>query len=1188
MKLKALEIQGFKSFADKIKLNFDSGITAVVGPNGSGKSNIADAVRWVLGEQSVKTLRGGKMEDVIFNGTQQRKAQGVASVTLIIDNQDKSLPLDEDEIYVSRKLYRSGESEYRINENSVRLKDIYELFMDTGIGRDGYAIIGQGKVAEIVSARSRERREIFEEAAGISKFRYRKQEAERQLSLSQDNLSRLLDIKTEIEDRLEPLKLQSEKAQKYLNYAQEKKNLEISLSIHELSVLNKENFANEDKLIIASNQYDEAKERFSQNEEEYNQKLESSKKINSDIEDLRADLDRINEEVSSLGSKNAVINNDISHFQNSIDEISKSLEKADTSKDELFKELERLKNEKEKKLSNLSHLTLKLKNRKQDRALLEKEQAEILKSIEDAKIKRSGIFEAIEKARVNMASSKSIISENSQRLSQIDSGKLEFKNQIQDIKREIKDCDILSAEIENKLSAIENEISGYILKKQSKEKKLSEKNQRVLEVKEEIHRKEEKSRLLTDMENSMEGFFGSVKLIMKASQSERLKGIVGPVSSLLTTDEKYSTAIETSLGAGLQNIVTQDKESAKSAIFLLKNQKAGRATFLPMDTIRGTSADMSSLELMDGFVGKASELIKFDSGFTEIFNRLLGKIIIAEDLDSAIAIAKKSSYRYKVVTLDGQVINAGGSMTGGFTAKSSGILSRKSEIEKLNEECKKLHLTIKQDEEDIVSYQKEASCISAEIDACERSKKTLNEDMLRAGMQKKSLALRLAEKEKALSDIEKEQLFVEKKIEEIKGQDSLSDRLFENLNNELNDLQSLLNDLGDKRDSLRLKKEELLEDESRDNAEILILKGNIENSDRDIQNQTLIINSNESQKQESLLKIEALKEKINYCQKEMELLVSQDEKNKITIKSLEREIEEKIKQRNENDSLLSLMRSKEKEISSERDGLYREVVRLSQIKEKKEAEISAIVSYLYDSYELTLSKAEEMAEKLSDIPQSQKRLTELRLKIKNLGNVNIEALEEYKEVKARYDEMSEQIRDITTSKEELTRLIGELTSQMCSIFSDKFKKISNNFSVTFKELFGGGQAHLTLTEPDNILESGIEISAAPPGKVIKNLSSLSGGEQSFVAIAIFFAILKVNPSPFCLMDEIEAALDDVNVNKFASYLHTLTEKTQFITITHRRGTMEEADVLYGVTMQEEGISKLLKLDVNNVQKDFYK
>ncbi len=1188
MKLKALEIQGFKSFADKIKLNFDSGITAVVGPNGSGKSNIADAVRWVLGEQSVKTLRGQKMEDIIFNGTKQRNAQGVAAVTLVIDNSDKSLPFDSDEIFVSRKLYRSGESEYRINDSSVRLKDIYELFMDTGIGRDGYAIIGQGKVAEIVSARSRERREIFEEAAGISKFRYRKQEAEKQLSLSEENLSRLLDIKSEIEGRLEPLKIQSEKAKKYLSYAQEKKQLDISLSIHQLSFLNKENFANEDRLIIASNQHDEAKEEFAQNEEEYSLKLENSKKINSDIEDLRAELSKVNDEVSSLISKNAVINNDIEHFKKSMDEISDSLKKSDSSKEELLKELESLKSEKEQKLLDLCSISDMLKEKKQEKSLLDKQQSDILKAIEDSKIKRSGIFEAIEKARVNMASSKSVISESTQRLCQIDSGKLEFKSQIESIKRELLDCDTLSEQTEGKLLDIDNEISGYILKRQSREKKLSEKKQRVLEIKEEIHRKEERARLLEDMENSMDGFVGSVKLIMKSSKAGRLKGIIGTVSSLLTTDEKYSTAIEISLGASLQNIVTENSESAKSAIFLLKNQKAGRATFLPIDTIKGNDADFKSLSLMEGFVGRASELISFEPRFKDIFSYLLGRIIIAEDLDHAMAIAKKSSNRYRVVTLDGQVINAGGSMTGGFVAKSSGLLSRRGEIQRLKEDSSRLAASIEKDEEDIALYDRELIGINAEINACEERKKTLNEDMLRAKMQEKSLAVRLAEKERSLFDIEKEQLLVEKRIEELKGQDSLSDNLFESLNNELNSLQASLNTLGEKRDSLRAKKEQLLQQESNDNAQLLVLKGSIENFQKDIQNRLLMINSNEDMKKEGLLKLVDLKKKVEDSLKKLQILTAEDESNRLKIKALEKEIEEKIEKRKENDSLLALMREKEKEISQRRDSLYKEVMRLSQIKEKKEEEISAVIGYLYDSYEMTLSMAEQTAQKLSDIPQSQKRLTELKLKIKGLGNVNLEALEEYKEVKARYDEMSRQIKDITSSKEELNRLISELTDRMRLIFSDKFKKISENFSVIFRELFKGGQAHLTLTEPENILESGIEISAAPPGKVIKNLSSLSGGEQSFVAIAIFFAILKVNPSPFCLMDEIEAALDDVNVNKFASYLHTLTDKTQFITITHRRGTMEEADVLYGVTMQEEGVSKLLRLDVSNIQKDFYK
>ena len=1188
LKLLALEIQGFKSFAEKVKLTFDTGITAVVGPNGSGKSNIADAVKWVLGEQSVKSLRGGKMEDVIFNGTEERKALGVASVTLIIDNSSHELPYDEDEVAVKRKLYRSGESEYRINEKSVRLKDVYELFMDTGIGRDGYAIIGQGKVAEIVSAKNKERREIFEEAAGISKFRYRKQEAEKQLSLSEENLSRLLDIEGEIEARLDPLKKQSEKAQRYLELYEKKKELEVSLTVGNLSSLKREEAENEDRLILASNQHREAEENFEKNGEEYNLKSQSSKLLNAEIDDLRASLDSVNDEISSLGSKTAVIKNDISHFEEAIKEIGEEMEKSALSKEEVSTELKRLENEKNDSLKLLDSLTKSLEDIKKDRIALDIERDTVFKDVDSTKLKRAGLYEAIEKAKLTLASSRSIIIESSQRLDQLDFSRKEFSEDVKRLKEEIESCQELFEGTKEKLLSIDNSISGYTLKRASRENKLAQREARINEVKEEAGHKEQKIKVLTDMENSMEGFFGSVKTVMKASNTGRLQGILGPVSSLITTEDRYRTAIETALGASLQNIVTEKAENAKSAIYLLKNQKAGRATFLPLDTVKANETDMGNLELLDGFLGKASELIKFDKRFCGIFTWLLGRTIIAETLDHAMEIAKRSSHRYKVVTLDGQVINAGGSMTGGFTAKSSGLLSRKSEIEKLTKECSYLLSSIKEDREESELLKSELRGINAEISALENSKKALREDNLRAEMQKKSLLMSLSEKEKSLSAMDREQEAVTNRIKEIKGQGDKSDKLFEELNGELASLQDSLNRMNEKTQNLRGRKDDLLEKESRKNADILVLEERIESLSKDIENQKLIIASNENTKKENLLKTEALKEKISASLKENELLRIKDEKNRSLVVSLEKQIEEKINTRNENDRSLSLLREREKEISQVRDELYKEVMRLTQKKEKLEGSISSLVTYLYDTYELTLSEAEKKAVKLKDIHASQRELAEIKSRIKSLGNVNLEAIEEYKEVKNRFEEMKKQIDDIEKAKRELTKLIGELTDEMCSIFKDKFREISRNFSSIFRELFGGGQAHLTLTEPDNILESGIDITAAPPGKVIKNLSSLSGGEQSFVAIAIFFAILKVNPSPFCLMDEIEAALDDVNVDKFASYLHTLTEKTQFIAITHRRGTMEEADVLYGVTMQEEGVSKLLKLDINSVQKDFYK
>ncbi len=1183
MKLKSIEIHGFKSFPDRTRLEFNSPITAVVGPNGSGKSNISDAVRWVLGEQSSKSLRGAKMEDVIFGGTQSRKSQGFASVTLTIDNSAQIVDIDCDEVSVTRKLYRSGESEYRINQNAVRLKDVHSLFMDTGLGRDGYSIIGQGKIAEIVSAKSKERREIFEEAAGIAKYRYQKSEAERRLSSAEDNLSRLKDILLELEQRIEPLKKESAKAKQFVELSNEKKTVEISLWINTINNSKDRIKEQEDKIQACKLEYDEIVEHIENVEKEINEIYISMQNCTIAMDNYRTEIKNIEEQKANGSSDIAVSENTILHNNSVINDLENDLKRINEGEDEIDEIISSSKinlDETEKLLVAETAALVAIKEQiEAEQKLLQQNnsQTDILK------VKRAQCYTKINEAKLTGASSETMLEESTQRLSEINSLKELRAENLTKLESEVANCNGLILEIDERLTELTNSKGGYTLKLNSRVKLLEDITEKCREIIDKISAKEQRAKLLADMENAMEGFAHSVKFIHKASDNKELRGIVGTVSSVITAEEKYSLAIETALGGAMQHIIVSDENSAKEAISALRRAKAGRATFLPLTSVKGKTITENGLNKHPGFMGIASELVSYKAEHKQIIENLLGRILVAENLENATSIAKAYGYRYRVVTMDGQVINAGGSYTGGSQIQSAGVLSRRSEIAKLRETANSLKVDLEKRNEEKEKLQTEVSAINASLTAIDSEMLTANEDKFAAQAELKIASSAYNEATEAERRTQEQLAELKDRLSELTKQSSGANELIKTLEEELANCEMSLQLIAGDSEELRIQIDN--SQQKRSEKEMLILS-----KEKDKESIIIRLEQYSSQKEGQTQRSNDLKERVlQLTAKNSELLevVKALKESQISFETEIADLNEKIsltrKERESFEEKTTTLRNSTKSFSDKKEQFSASLARLEEKKNSLQLEYDSIITKLWEEYELTRSQAEEFAVQIENVSESNSRLAALRSKIRALGNVNVGAIEEYDEVSTRYVFLKEQLEDVEGARDKLLKLIADLTYQMQAIFVEQFKAINENFSRIFVELFGGGRASLTLSEPENVLESGIDIFVQPPGKLIKSLQSLSGGEQAFVAIAIYFSILKVNPSPFCLLDEIEAALDDVNVSRYARYLRRMSDNTQFITITHRRGTMEEADVLYGVTMQEEGVSKLLELKVSEIE-----
>lgn len=1182
MLLKSLELHGFKTFPDRIKLSFDKGITSIVGPNGSGKSNISDAIRWVLGEQSAKTLRCSKMEDVVFNGTDKRKKTGYAEVTLSIDNKDRILPFDGDEVAVTRRYYRSGESEYMINKATVRLRDIHELFMDTGLGRDGYSMIGQGKIDSIVASKSEERREIFEEASGISRYRYRKTEAERKLKSTEENLVRLRDIVGELEDRVGPLKKQSEKAQKFLVLSEEKKGLEIALWLNTLD--NSANIIKEqdDKIDIQRAQYENAEQELANISSETESIYLKNGEITSKIDTIRRNISQFESEVSNNNALISVANNDIEHNKETITRLETEIEQLDNSFTEIESQIKEKKENVEKLKLNIEEKQKEYNEVSENLNTISMDASRSGDELQELNSKLAELSQKSANAKVVLLTSDSSINELNERIDTLNSSLSEKESNLETTSKMLEDYKTQGKDSAEKVEMLSNSIKGLELKinnlKAKNENSKGEIDRLTLDSNEKLRR----ANILEDLEKNLEGFAHSVKTVMNLSRHGKIGGIHGPVSRLIKVPTDYAVAIETALGGAMQNIVTGNEEDAKRAIRTLKENKGGRATFLPIATIKPRYLNENGIDSCFGFVGVASDLCDCKDEYKGILQNLLGKIVIAEDLNSAVSIAKKYSYRFKVVTLDGQVVNAGGSLTGGSLNKRTGLLSRASEIEKYRKEAKALADKANELKEQYSNSQQEFAKYEADILGTRGDLSTEQQELIRLRTEYKACQNEYDSLVSSIDFTKNEIVECENKISNLQKDKETADREFSAFEEEIANIEKITSNLTGNRLALTEKREQLSEKLQNIRLEIVTFEKDKEALISEIRTSEYNSQHQTERKENLRNQIVSVNSNIDIINKKIESYTNISNNYQDKIAEFNNAIEKLNGDKEKFEKKSVELRQKEKDLNSTREVSGRELARLEERKINLQKQYDDIIAKLWDEYELTKRQAEEISIEIENVSTARKRLNEIKSSIRGLGSVNVSAIEEYKEVSERYEFLGAQVSDVEKSKNEIERLINDLTKQMKDAFIENFHEINKHFGETFKELFGGGTASLELANPDDILNSGIDIIAHPPGKIVVHLEALSGGEKALVAIALYFSIMKVRPAPFCVMDEIEAALDDVNVDRFAQYMRRMTDRTQFITITHRRGTMEESDVLYGVTMQDEGISKLLELRASEV------
>lgn len=1184
MILKALEMQGFKSFPDKTVLEFNKGITAVVGPNGSGKSNISDAVRWVLGEQSTKTLRGSKMEDVIFSGTDVRKAKGFAEVTLRLDNTDRSLNKDSDEVSVTRRYYRSGDSEYLVNGESARLRDVNELFMDTGLGRDGYSIVGQGKIADMVSPKASERRDMLEEAAGISHFRYRRGDAIKRLAQAEENLVRLRDILSELESRVGPLKAQSEKAQKFIVLAGERKNLEIGIWLNTIDKTGEKMRDQEHKIEIAEASHKEAQDELSKIGEMIDKAADGTRDINIKLEEIRNSASGFEEKLSDIDSQIKVAENSILHNNETIERINRDKAAENETEQNIDAAVSAARECIQKAEEQIADATRQMDE------LSKQEETYRLSSSEfsDRAAALSGEISALSvrlaDCRVTAETANSSIEEIRSRISAIDESMGTRKDDYDALLKRKADAEASLKEIQDEIVSVKNAIDGYTLRFENRGKKADSVKLAIDEKQRELHKGQDRVRLLEDLEKNMEGYFGAVKAVMKESGRGALRGIYGPVSQLITVKDKYSAAIETALGAAVQNIVVDNETDAKRAMGFLKEHRAGRATFLPITAIKGRVLSEQGLDDQYGFVSIASDLVSYDNKYSEIIRWLLGRTAVAEDIDSAIAIAKKYSYRFRIVTLDGQVINAGGSMTGGSRVQNAGILSRGNEIERLKGSLASMQKELDGMLSDYKLLSEDASAAKAELEGAEGDLLRAKEENIRREGELKLASDKLASVSSGVKELLEEKETLEKRIKSVssgaEAARSQIDELKETLENKEKELESIT---GDSK-TLQKNREEVASKAAEIRLRIVSLQKDVEANTDEITRLKNRKTGHLDRLSELDGEIREIEEKNDELRALTERLSADEKALKANHGDAQNQINELISQRDELEKQANDLRLHERAKSEERERLSGDIARLEERKIAMRNEYDNLTSKLYDEYQLTRREAAALEIEIDDYSLAAKRLAELKSQIRALGSVNVSAIEEYKEVSERYEFLSGQINDVETSRAELNKMIDDLTGKMAEQFREQFNRINSCFGQTFIELFGGGKAELRLEDERDVLGSDIEIKVQPPGKNVQNINLLSGGEKGLSAIALLFAILKVTPAPFCIFDEVEAALDDVNVSRYAQYVRRMTKNTQFILITHRRGTMEEADVLYGVTMQEKGVSKLLELKTAEMAK----
>ena len=1178
MYLKRLELQGFKSFADKTVLEFMPGITSVIGPNGSGKSNISDAIRWVLGEQSMKSLRGSKSLDIIFAGTQNRKSLGFAEASLVFDNNDGALPIEYTEVTITRKIYRSGETGYYINKVPCRLKDVLELFMDTGIGKDGYSIIGQGKIDEILSNKSEDRRHIFEEAAGIVKYRARKQESEKKLEHAKLNLLRINDILSEIETNIEPLKIQSEKAKKYLNLREELKNIEIGLFIYNIEKYktNLEEIVKDEEIFNGQCKDEEENlERIKNLKEELKVQIDD---ITNQIEEMSNLGFESQKEIEMLNSDINVANTRISNNKENKGRFEKEIEEQKERLNELEEEIK----QKEEKKDNL-----KQNKEKFEKELKEKEEelAKITKTLSAKELEIEGYKSKVEQNTDKKYELQSDINTQEINYQNYEKRQAQVKNEIANYISELDSTRLSKDEISKEFYEIDSKRNKTVkaleeinTKKEEAEKKIKSFESNINAYQSELRIKDSKLKFLIETEKEKEGYIKSVKSLLKDCENikELGKGMHGVLANIIEVPEEYQTAIEMCLGVSLQNIVTDTEEDAKKLVEHLRKNSLGRASFLPITSVKGRKLDKIKGH-EKGYIGIASDLVKFNKKYEQIILNLLGRTVVVDNMETAIKVAKQNGYSFRIITVEGDLINPSGAITGGSVSKKTvNILGRGREIEKLEKEIKNLKSKIEKIEKEKQEYE---SSIEDTLEEATSLEKELQEiDITYATKKQKVIAIEenIEKIENRLNKFKEEKLSLDKQKEEsIKIKEDIEMQIGEiaeetkNLTNIITEFaelnkgnQKYVDDLNFDITNLKISVSSFDESEASIQEIQERIVADIENTNKSIENKKMQIEQIDSDNFNLEQSIEETKEKI--------------EKIKEDVKNSGSKIESLKQDRIDKNAKLE---KQEKEINNKFkviEDLKAQILKIDVKKTKLEDDINTIINKMWEEYELTPNTVSEY-KKPDNVALTQKKVNSLRADIRELGSVNIDSIEEYKALKERYDFMCEQRVDLEDTMGKLRKIISDMTITMKEQFKTQFEVINKNFGEVFKELFGGGNASLRLEDEENILECGIEITVQPPGKKLQNMTLLSGGEKAFTAIALLFAILKINPAPFCVLDEIEAALDDVNVYRFAEYLKKFSSDTQFLVITHRKGTMEAADTVYGVTMEENGISKLLSM-----------
>ncbi len=1185
MYLKRLEMQGFKSFAEKISLQFGTGITAVVGPNGSGKSNISDAIRWVMGEQSAKSLRGGNMQDVIFSGTQKRKPLGFAEVSLVVDNADKTLQIDYDEVVITRRVYRSGESEYYINSASCRLKDIHELFMDTGVGREGYSIIGQGKIVEIISSKAEDRRQIFEEAAGITKYRYRKEEAERKLAHTHDNVLRVSDIITELETQLEPLRQQSEKAKKFLNLRDKLKTVEVNVSLENIARLKKALDEAADVFGNLERQTGAVKAEVEGIERTIAALFEDIKTGEEGAEQLRVRQESGNAQLSGCKSDIEVLKSRIAHNDESvkrigseIDELQSKLDELDSSLSEKDGDYVRIAAQEEALAAQIAALTDEIAAAETELAAqgekTEQISADMIEKLNEVAAFRlkngnlqalSGSFEtrknAIEKE----------LEEKKDSFEALSQGVLDLARELKQ-KTEEKEAQSLQYQrLSDRIKQAEEALSAH----QGEHRRLQIRS-------EQAH---SRYKLLSDMEKSFDNYSKSVKSVMQALGSGALKNAVihGTVAQLITVPKTYEVAIETALGSAAQNIVTGTENDAKTAIEYLKRNQAGRATFLPVTAVRGSLLNEKDLDKCSGYLGIASDLVTCDNAFENVVGGLLGRVAVVDTVDNAIVMAKKYQYRFRIVTKEGELLTPGGAMSGGSRQNGIGLFARANELAALADRTRELQAALQKMQTEEQDMQRTLAEAMSEGEALSERLRRLQEACIKLSSEHKHSEAFLQSAVAAREALTAEHTQTTEKIAEMATHIQRNNEEITLLGVQIAVLEKQSEGQKDSSASLmRLRDEKA--------AALLGLKMEQSNVQKDIAlhaERTELVKARKqeiavsiAQKRQNIAEIndtnEDLADDIGFKTQQIEEIAQELIALKEALAASQSDGRRKRDDIQQNQKLLGERREVQFKLQEEQG-------RLEGKKAKSEFELENIINRLWEDYELTVSAAEKLRTPMDSLQKAQREINALKEEIRSLGNINIDAIEEYTGIKERFDFLTTQRDDLVEAQKNLEAVIADMVLIMKDQFAEKFKIINQNFSEVFAELFGGGKAQLTLTEPDDILSSGVGIEVQPPGKAVKSIIALSGGEQAFVSIALLFAILKVRPSPFCILDEIEAALDDVNVFRYAEYLKKFAQRSQFIVVTHRRGTMEAANVLYGVTMQEQGVTNLLSLNIDDIE-----